>query len=74
MKGVKSRQIADASIFPNNVSGNIQAIVYSVAEKAAVGSRSIGDYMDVSGTKAYSSDEIASRLLRSVVCSEIYIP
>jgi choline dehydrogenase-like flavoprotein len=35
VKGVKGLRVADASIFPNNVSGNICSSVYSVAEKAA---------------------------------------
>ncbi|KAF2666429.1 alcohol oxidase, partial [Microthyrium microscopicum] len=35
VKGVKSVRVVDASIFPNNVSGNICSSVYSLAEKAA---------------------------------------
>jgi choline dehydrogenase-like flavoprotein len=35
VKGVKGLRVADASIFPNNVSGNIVSSVYAVAEKAA---------------------------------------
>lgn len=35
VKGVQGLRVADASIFPNNISGNIQATVYAVAEKAA---------------------------------------
>ncbi|CAG7954004.1 unnamed protein product [Penicillium salamii] len=35
VKGVQGLRVADASIFPNNLSGNIQASVYAVAEKAA---------------------------------------
>ncbi|KAK9852252.1 hypothetical protein MYU51_008653 [Penicillium brevicompactum] len=35
VRGAQGLRVADASIFPNNVSGNIQASVYAVAEKAA---------------------------------------
>lgn len=35
VKGVQGLRVADASIFPNNVSGNIVSSVYAVAEKAA---------------------------------------
>jgi choline dehydrogenase-like flavoprotein len=32
---VQGLRVADASVFPNNVSGNIVSTVYAVAEKAA---------------------------------------
>lgn len=35
VKGVEGLRVADASIFPNNVSGNIVSSVYSVGEKCA---------------------------------------
>lgn len=35
LKGTSNIRVADASVFPNNVSGNIVSSVYAVAEKAA---------------------------------------
>ncbi|KAJ5099068.1 Dehydrogenase citC [Penicillium argentinense] len=35
VKGVEGLRVADASVFPNNVSGNIVSSVYSVGEKCA---------------------------------------
>jgi choline dehydrogenase-like flavoprotein len=35
VKGTRNIRVADASIFPNHVSGNIVSSVYAVAEKAA---------------------------------------
>jgi choline dehydrogenase-like flavoprotein len=35
VKGVKGLRVIDASVFPNNVSGNICSSVYAVAEKGA---------------------------------------
>lgn len=35
VKGVTGLRVADASIFPNHVSGNIVSSVYAVAERAA---------------------------------------
>lgn len=35
VKGVKKLRVADASSFPNHVSGNIVSSVYALAEKAA---------------------------------------
>jgi choline dehydrogenase-like flavoprotein len=35
VKGTRNIRVADASVFPNHVSGNIVSSVYAVAEKAA---------------------------------------
>ncbi|KAL4874971.1 GMC oxidoreductase-domain-containing protein [Aspergillus karnatakaensis] len=35
VKGIHGLRVADASVFPNNISGNIVSTVYAVAEKAA---------------------------------------
>ena len=35
VKGVRKLRVADASSFPNHVSGNIVSSVYALAEKAA---------------------------------------
>jgi choline dehydrogenase-like flavoprotein len=35
LKGVDRLRVADASVFPNNISGNICSTVYAVAERAA---------------------------------------
>lgn len=35
VKGVQKLRVADASSFPNHVSGNIVSSVYALAEKAA---------------------------------------
>jgi choline dehydrogenase-like flavoprotein len=35
VKGVKNLRVVDASVFANNVSGNIQSTVYALAEKGA---------------------------------------
>jgi choline dehydrogenase-like flavoprotein len=35
VKGVKGLRVVDASVFPNNISGNTCSSVYAIAEKAA---------------------------------------
>lgn len=35
VKGISGLRVADASVFPNHISGNICSSVYAVAEKAA---------------------------------------
>ncbi|CEJ60689.1 hypothetical protein PMG11_09253 [Penicillium brasilianum] len=50
VKGVQGLRVADASVFPNNVSGNIVSSVYAVAEKASDMIRADWDFAPLKDT------------------------
>ena len=52
VKGLKNLRVADASVFPNNVSGNIVSTVYAIAEKASDMIKQDWDYAALNTVKA----------------------
>ena len=59
VKGVNGLRVADASVFPNHVSGNIVSSVYMVAERAADIIKEDWDYAALKKVDSGTEEETA---------------